>query len=392
METIPYGCHHIDDSDIQAVVECLRSGALTQGPIVGKFEEAIAQEVGARYAVAVTSGTAALHLAALAAGLSPGSSLITSPITFVASANAALYVGAKPIFVDIDPDTVNISPTLLAKALVNNSKVDIVLPVHYAGLPCEMEEIKRLADTAGAVIIEDAAHALGSFYPDGKPVGSCAHSLMTIFSFHPVKSITTGEGGIITTNNEDIYRKLLRLRSHGINKGEDTFLNPENTHTDGHANPWYYEMFGLGFHYRITDVQCALGLSQLKKLGRFSKRRQFLVKRYDQAFADFKLIKPAQKIGRDLSAHHLYPVRINFMAAGISRAALMKELRGQGIITQVHYIPVPAHPHYRNLGFHESDYPNACSYYSETLSIPLFYDLTEQQQDKVISKLKELID
>lgn len=391
MEILPYGRHHIDESDIQAVVDCLRSGSLTQGPKVAEFERAIAKTVGARYAVAVASGTAALHLAALVADLEPNSLLITSPITFVASANAALYVGVKPVFADIDPKTINLSPTALVEVLSKNPNVGAVIPVHYAGLPCDMIEIKALADKAGAVVIEDAAHALGARYPDGSAVGCCAHSLMTIFSFHPVKCITTGEGGMITTNDDEIYRKLLRLRSHGINKGEDAFLHLEETQTDGVPNPWYYEMFGLGFHYRITDMQCSLGLSQLPKLARFIERRRYLVKRYDQAFADSRLIQPAQKNGRELSAHHLYPIRIDFFAAEISRAELMKELRLRGITTQVHYIPVSAHPHYRNLGFNVDDCLNAQSYYQETLSIPLFYDLTEQQQDRVIVTLMELI-
>ncbi len=391
MEMIPYGRHHIDESDIQAVVDCLRSNFLTQGPKIAEFEEAVALTVGARFAVAVASGTAALHLGALAAGASSHSSLITTPITFVASANAALYVGAKPLFVDIDPDTINLSSTALAKTLEESKNVGIVMPVHYAGLPCDMVEIKALADKAGAIVIEDAAHALGSHYPDGSPVGCCAHSLMTIFSFHPVKSITTGEGGMITTNDEKMYRKLLRLRSHGINKGEDTFFHPEYAHTNNIPNSWYYEMLTLGFHYRITDVQCSLGLSQLKKLERFVERRRYLAMRYDHAFKNSKWIQPAQKIGREWSAHHLYPVRINFSAAGMSRAALMKELRQQGIITQVHYIPVVLHPHYHNLGFNIKDYPNASAYYQEALSIPLFYDLTEEQQDKVIETLQLLI-
>jgi len=388
---IPYGRHHLDESDIQAVVDCLRSNFLTQGPKVAEFEEAVALAVGAKFAVAVASGTAALHLATLAVGAGSHSSLVTSPITFVASANAALYVGAKPLFVDIDPDTVNLSSTALAKTLEENPNVTIVIPVHYAGLPCDMVEIKALADKTGAIVIEDAAHALGSHYPDGSPVGCCAHSLMTIFSFHPVKSITTGEGGMITTNDEEMYRKLLRLRSHGINKGEDTFLHSESAHTDGVPNPWYYEMFSLGFHYRITDIQSSLGLSQLKKLERFIERRRYLAMRYDQAFKNSNWIQPAQKTGRELSAHHLYPVRIDFSAAGISRAAFMKELRQKGIITQVHYIPVTTHPYYRQLGFNIKDYPHAKAYYQATLSIPLFYDLTEQQQDKVIETLEGLI-
>ena len=388
---ISYGRHHIDEADIQAVVDCLRSGALTQGPKVAEFEQAMLAYVGARYAVAVSSGTAALHIAALAAGVGPTSAVVTSPITFVASANAALYVGARPVFADVDPETTNISPSALAETLSQNPDTKAVIPVHFAGLPCDMHAIKIIAAQAGALIIEDAAHALGSRYSDGKMVGCCAHSLMTIFSFHPVKSITTGEGGMITTNDEQIYRRLLRLRSHGINKGSDDFLNKEAAYTDGIPNPWYYEMRELSFNYRITDIQCALGLAQLAKLDRFVKRRRQLVARYDKAFNGLKLIQPVQMSGRDRSAHHLYPVRIDFDAAGISRAELMNRLRGRGIISQVHYMPVPGHPYYRRLGFCPDNYPNAQAYYRQALSIPLYYDLTEEQQDTVISLLKELL-
>src|SRR3989338_1329994 len=283
---IPYGKHHIDEEDIQAVVDVLRSGILTQGPAIEAFEQAVAKYVNAKYAVALSSGTAALHLAALAAGVCPGKSLVTSPITFVASANAALYAGGRVVFADIDPETINMSPDSLRKELTNNPDVRAIVPVHFAGLPCDMPAIKAAADQAGAIVIEDAAHALGATYPDGRRVGSCAYSQMTIFSFHPVKAIAAGEGGMITTNDEAIYRKLLRLRSHGINKLEDPFQLPEQAETDGVRDPWYYEMQELGFHYRITDMQCGLALSQLKKLDRFIARRLALVKKYDEAFAD----------------------------------------------------------------------------------------------------------
>lgn len=388
---IPYGKHHIDEDDIQAVVDVLRSGVLTQGPAVEAFEQAIAEYVGAKYAVAVSSGTAALHLAALVAGLKPGASLVTSPITFVASANAGLYVGGRIVFADIDPDTVNISPDALKDALAKNTDARVVIPVHFAGLPCDMPAIKSIADQAGAVVIEDAAHALGASYPDGQRVGSCAYSLMTIFSFHPVKAIAAGEGGMITTNDEPTYRKLLRLRSHGINKLDDPMQLPEQAETNGVRDPWYYEMQELGFHYRITDMQCGLALSQLKKLDRFIARRLALVKRYDEAFAGMRNCRPAQAAGREQSGHHLYVLRIDFDSIGLNRAQLMQELKSRGIGSQVHYIPVPAHPHYRRLGFKPENYPNAQKYYQEALSIPLFYDLTDDQQEQVISAIKELV-
>jgi perosamine synthetase len=388
---IPYGKHHIDEQDIQAVVDVLRSGALTQGPVIESFEQAIADYVGAKYAVAVSSGTAALHLSALAAGVGPGTSLITSPITFVASANAALYAGGRVVFADIDPDTVNMPPSALSKALANNPDARAVIPVHFAGLPCDMPAIKSIAEQAGVTVIEDAAHALGAQYPDGQRVGSCAYSHMTIFSFHPVKAIAAGEGGMITTNDEATYRKLLRLRSHGINKLDDPLQMPEQAETDGIRDPWYYEMQELGFHYRITDIQCGLALSQFKKLGRFIARRRELVNKYDEAFADMRNCRPAQAAGRDRSGHHLYVLRIDFDSIGLSRGQLMQELKSRGIGSQVHYIPVPAHPHYRRLGFKPEDYPNAQKYYQEALSIPLFYDLTDDQQERVISAIKDLV-
>ena len=388
---IPYGRHHVDEEDIQAVVEVLRSGALTQGPLVEAFAEVIASYVGAKYAVAVSSGTAALHLAALAAGVGPGKSLVTSPITFVASSNAALYAGGLPMFSDIEPDTVNLSADRLRESLRGVQDVRAVVPVHFAGLPCDMPAIKSIADYAGASVIEDAAHALGAHYADGARVGSCAHSLMTVLSFHPVKAIAAGEGGMVTTNDEPTYRKLLRLRSHGINKLDDPFELPHQAETDGVRNPWYHEMQELGFHYRITDIQCALAISQFKKLSRFLARRRELVKTYDEQFGRMRNCRPAQIGGRDRSGHHLYVLRIDFEAAGLSRAQLMHELRTRDIGTQVHYIPVPAQPHYRRLGFRPEDYPNAQQYYEQALSIPLFYALTDDQQKQVVAAFKELV-
>jgi perosamine synthetase len=388
---IPYGKHFIDEQDIQVVADVLRNGLLTQGPAVAAFEQAVADYVGVKYAVAVSSGTAGLHLAALAAGVAPGATLITSPITFVASANAAVYAGGAVAFADIDPKTVNMSPDALAKTTSTHKNVRAIIPVHFAGLPCDMGAIKRIADSCGAVVIEDAAHALGATYEDGGRVGGCQHSLMTVFSFHPVKAIAAGEGGMITTNDERVYRHLLRLRSHGINKLDDPFMRVDQAQTNGNPNPWYYEMQELGFHYRITDLQCALALSQFRKLGQFMARRVELAKRYDAAFADFQHCRPAQTTGRDRSGHHIYTVRIDFDAISLSRAQLMTELRRRNIGTQVHYIPVPAQPFYRQLGHTPEPYIHAQAYYAEALTLPLFYTLTNDQQDLVIAALQELV-
>lgn len=388
---IPYGRHHLDDEDIAAVVDILSGKQLTQGPMIEAFEEAVATYVGARHAVAVSSGTAALHLAAMAAGVGPGRHLITSPITFVASANAALYCGGSAGFADIDPATVNMSPDALEQALAAYPDTAAVIPVHFGGLPCDMEAITRIARARGAMVIEDAAHALGARQADGTPVGSCTQSDMTCFSFHPVKAIAAGEGGMITTNNTALYRRLIRIRSHGINKLDDPFQAPEAAAENGQPNPWYYEMQELGYHYRITDIQCALALSQMKKLDSFIARRRALAVAYDTAFADFSHLRPAQPEGRDRSGLHIYVVRIDFAAIGKTRGDVMRDLRARGIGSQVHYIPVPIQPHYMALGFGAADCPEAMAYYEQALSIPLFYDLTDAQQADVIAALHDIV-
>ena len=388
---IPYGHHFLDDSDIQAVVDVLRHGWLTQGPKVGEFEAAVAARVGARYAVAVSSGTAALHIACMAGGIGKGDTVITSPNTFVASANCAAYVGATPQFSDIDAATINLDPGKLADRCKELNRVKAIIPVHFAGLPCDMPAIRKIADQHGSMVIEDAAHALGAVYADGRPVGSCAHSDMTVFSFHPVKIIATAEGGMVTTNSEALYRDLLRLRSHGINKNNDPYLHPEHATTDGVTNPWYYEMREIGFNYRITDVQCALGLSQLEKLARFLQRRRELALRYDRIFAETQHITSIQRESRSRSAHHLYVVRIDFKAIGRSRASFMHELLARDITSQVHYIPVHYHPYYRANGHREDCFPAAEQYYEEALSLPLYYGLSDEDQDYVAAQIKGLL-
>jgi len=389
---IPYGRHYLDEDDIRAVTDLLRSGdSLTQGPRVEAFEQTVAEYVGAKYAVAVSSATAGLHIAAIAAGVKPGSALVTSPITFVASSNAALYAGGTALFADIDPSTVNMSPASLREVLSAHPETKAIVPVHFAGLPCDMPAIRAEADRVGAIIIEDAAHALGGHYPDGSKIGSNSHGHMTVFSFHPVKAVAAGEGGIITTNDEGYYRQLLRLRSHGINKLDDQFELPEQAGPADRPDPWYYEMQELGFHYRITDIQCALALSQMSKLDTFITKRRQLAEAYDAAFADFANLGPAQVEGRELSGHHLYVLRINFDRIGLTRAELMRELRERGIGSQVHYIPVPMQPVYRKLQNRPEDYPNALAFYRECLSIPLFYSLTDVQQQDVVAALRELV-
>lgn len=392
MKRIPYGQHSLDEDDINAVVDVLRHGWLTQGPKVAELENAIAQYVGARFAVAVSSGTAALHVACMAAGLKAGDRLVTSPNTFVASANCAAYVGATPEFSDIDADTLNLDSARLEKRFAELDAVKAVVPVHFAGFPCDMVRIRKLAKAAGAMVIEDASHALGATYADGKRVGCCAHSDMAVFSFHPVKMIAMGEGGMITTNDESLYRDLLRLRSHGINKGDDPYMHPSDAYTGGANNPWYYEMQELGFNYRVTDIQCALGLSQLSKLERFLARRRELALRYDRLLDALPHISPTQKSGRQASSHHLYVVRIDFQAIGMTRSAFMHALRSKNIISQVHYIPVHTHPYYRRHGHAEAAYPNAEQYYREALSLPIYFGLSDADQDFVVQQVRELLE
>lgn len=388
---IPYGQHYLDDEDIAAVVNVLRQGVLTQGPKIAEFEEAVAAYVGARYAVALSSGTAALHLACVAANLGPADRLATSPLTFVASANCARYVGASPVLADIAQDTLNLSPEALREAAKAMPGIRAVVAVHFAGLPCDMTGIRDVAEQAGMVVIEDAAHALGATYPSGRRVGSCENSSMTVFSFHPVKSIAAGEGGMITTNDQSIYRRLLRLRSHGINKDEDQLVNINAASEQGEPNLWYYEMQELGWNYRITDIQSALALSQLGKLERFLERRRQLAVRYDRLLKDLPGLQPAQRDGRASSAHHIYPVLIDFSALGTTRTRFMMELRRRGIGTQVHYVPLHMHPYYQQLGIKFLSLSNAESYYRQALSLPLYYSLTDAQQDEIVVAIKDLL-
>ena len=389
---IPYGRHYIDEDDIQSVVNTLRSGFLTQGPTIDKFETAFAHYVGAKYAVAVSSCTAGLHLSVIAAGMGPGDTLITSPITFVASANAGLYVGGNIAFADIDSNTINMDPSALSATLEDNPGTKVVVPVHFAGLPCEMESIKSVCDSARAVVVEDAAHALGATYKNGQRVGSCCYSLMTVFSLHPVKAIAAGEGGIVTTNDPEVYRKLLRLRSHGINKLDDAFCERSQAFSDNELNPWYYEMQELGYHYRFTDIQSALALSQLNKLPSFLTRRKDIASSYISCLQGQSTIIPAQPSAHtSRNAHHLFVVNIRFQELNMSRANFMNLLRSKGIGSQVHYIPVPMHPYYKRQFSSIYSLPNAFKYYEGALSLPCFYSLTDDEQSFICETLLSLL-
>jgi UDP-4-amino-4,6-dideoxy-N-acetyl-beta-L-altrosamine transaminase len=388
---IPYGQHFLDAEDIRQVADTLRQGPITQGPRIKAFEEALATYVGAKYAVAVANGTAALHIACLAAGIGREDRVVTSPNTFIASANATLYVGATPIFSDIHPDTLNMDLTALAATCHSLKNIKAIIPVHFAGLPCDMAAIRTLGKKNKALIIEDAAHALGAKYADGVKVGSCRYSDMTTFSFHPVKIIASGEGGAVTTNDEELYHKLLQLRNHGITKDSKQFRDKAAAFTDGEVNPWYYEMQDLGFNYRITDFQAALGTSQLRKIEAFLKRRKEIAARYDEAFASETTLTVTQKSGRKFSANHLYVVRIPFATAKMNRARLMTELKKRSIGTQVHYLPVYRHPYYQEHDYSHASCLKAEAYYKEALSLPIYYGLTDEEQKYVIASLKELL-
>ncbi len=388
---IPYGKHNVTWGDALKVLWQVRFRSLTQGLQIEKFEQEVAKTVGAKYAVAVSSATAGLHLAALALKLPQGSKVITSPISFVASSNSLLYAGYKPDFIDIDPITLNLDLELIKARLEQDSEIKAILPVHFAGLPCDMERVSEISRKYNLRIIEDAAHALGARYPSGSKVGSCEYSDMTVLSFHPVKSITTGEGGMVTTNDFNLYKSLLRLRSHGINKLDDEFQDAILSKTAGTSNPWYYEMIELGYNYRMTELQAVLGISQLKRLEKFMGKRFRKLIKYSELLQGIKDVKFAQSCDLKNSANHLMPVRINFANIKISRADLMNSLRSVGVGTQVHYIPIPMHPYYKLLGYDFTTIPEAVSYYEECLSLPLFPDLSNSEQKKVVKELAKLL-
>ena len=372
---IPYGRQSIDEEDIQAVVEVLRSDYLTTGPKVAEFEKKIAEYTGAKYAVAVSNGTAALHVACLAAGIKEGDEVITTPITFAASANCALYCGAKPVFADIDPKTYNISAEEIEKKITPKTKA--IIPVHYTGQPCDMNRIHAIAKKHGLLVIEDGAHALGAVY-HGKKVGFLG-SDMTCFSFHPVKPITTGEGGMVMTDDEALYKKLLLYRSHGITREESMLKEQQGA--------WYYEQQCLGYNYRITDIGCALGLSQLKKLDSFLKRRKEIAARYTEAFDGLDGIQVPEQMDGCESGWHLYMIQV----LKKDRKEVFDRLRDAGIGVNVHYIPVYQFPYYREHGYREACCEQAEKFYERAISLPVFPGLTEEQQEYVIQKVKEFM-
>ncbi|MBS4051179.1 MAG: UDP-4-amino-4,6-dideoxy-N-acetyl-beta-L-altrosamine transaminase [Methylomonas sp.] len=380
---IPYGRQQISDADIQAVVEVLKSDYLTQGPAVPAFENAVAAYCGAGHAVAVNSATSALHLACLALGVQAGDFVWTSPITFVASANCALYCGADVDFVDIDPSTFNISVQALAEKLHRAEQSGrlpkVVIPVHLCGLSCDMAEIHRLSKRYGFRILEDASHAIGGKYLD-QPIGNCRYSDISVFSFHPVKIITTGEGGMALTNDPLLAKRMALLRSHGITREA-----AEMTHeADG---PWYYQQIELGFNYRMTDLQAALGLSQLKRLDAFVARRHRLAGFYRQYLAGLPAAVQSQPVNC-YSALHLFVIRLQSADCKMSHREVFCRLRDAGIGVNLHYIPVHLQPYYRQRGFKPGDFPQAERYYAEAITLPLYPDLSELQQLHVIATLR----
>lgn len=383
---IPYGRQYITDQDVDAVVEVLKSDWLTQGPIAPRFEQAVAEKVGARHAVAVNSATSALHIACLALDLGPGDRLWTSPNSFTASANCGLYCGASVDFVDIDPRTYNISTEALAAKLAEAELLGtlpkVLVAVHFAGQSCDMMSIHALAQRYHFKIVEDASHAIGGSY-HGAPIGNCGYSDVTVFSFHPVKIITTAEGGMALTNSPDLAARMQRLRTHGITRDPAQMVGPAQ-------GPWYYEQIDLGFNYRMTDVHAALGLSQLSRIDEFVARRRQIARAYDEVCADLPVVRPYQRPDAQ-SAWHLYVVQVDRDRTAIDRGTLFERLRKAGIGVNVHYIPVHTQPYYRRLGFQQGQYPQAELYYANALSLPMYFGLQPIQQQEVITALESAL-
>lgn len=383
---IPYGRQDITEEDIKAVVDVLNSTHLTQGPAVPKFEQAVIRHCNAKYAVATNSATSALHIACLALGLGADDWLWTSPNTFVASANCGLYCGAKVDFVDIDPRTYNLCPKALEEKLKLAEKSEtlpkVVVPVHFSGQPCDMKAIHELSRKYGFKIIEDASHAIGGKYLN-EPVGNCRYSDVTVFSFHPVKIVTSAEGGMAVTNNDKLAEKMALLRSHGITRTPSLMTKPME-------GSWYYQQVNLGFNYRMTDIQGALGASQMARLSHYVARRHELAKRYDKLLRELPVVTPWQDKD-SYSGFHLYVIRLKLDEMTPSHVDVFEALRAKEIMVNLHYIPVHTQPYYQNMGFKEGDFPEAEAYYTEAISIPLFPMLTNLEQDYVVDSLKDAI-
>ena len=376
-----YGHQCIDENDVKAVSEVLVSDYLTCGPKVSELEEKLAAYCGCKYAVAVSNGTAALHCACIAAGLKPGDEVITTPLTFAASANCVLYVGATPVFADVNPETYNIDPESIKAHITDKTKA--VIAVDFTGQCVENEKIRAICDEYNLIFIEDAAHAIGSSYK-GKKVGSLAD--MTCFSFHPVKTITSGEGGAITTNNEEFHKKLVLAHTHGITHDEDLMEDAP------HEGPWYYEQISLGYNYRLTDIQSALLISQLEKLDFFKKKRQEIVKKYNDAFSQIPEINVQKEIPESDTCRHLYIIRLNLDKLKCTRREFFDAMSAENIQCQVHYVPTYLFPYYRHLGYKEGLCPNAEEIYKGILSIPLYPTLSEKDTDDVIEAVKKIVD
>lgn len=383
---IPYGKQNINDDDIESVLKVLRSDFITQGEQVPLFEKTVTNYCNAEHAVAVNSATSALHIACLALGLKKGDRLWTSPNTFVASANCGLYCGAKVDFIDIELETYNISVEKLEAKLIqahqNNKLPKIVIPVHFAGQSCDMKAIHSLSLKYGFKIIEDASHAIGGKYLN-RPIGGCQYSDVTVFSFHPVKIITTGEGGLATTNDQCVFKKMQLLRSHGITKDNDDAVFP-------FEGAWSYQQIELGFNYRMTELQAALGVSQMQRLDEFVRRRHVLKNKYDRLLPQDSLVLPSQS-DKVFSSMHLYPIRLKNKSTKLNRRKVFEDLRERNIGVNVHYIPVHTQPYYLNLGFQQGDFPNSEFFYENAISLPLFYDLNDNELEYVVCTLGELL-
>ena len=383
---IPYGKHNITESDINAVINVLKSDFLTQGSLVAKFEESVCKYVDSKFSTSTNSATSALHIACIALGLDKDDWLWTSPNSFAASANCGLYCGARIDFVDIDPKTYNMCvdslEQKLAKAKKGGKLPKIVVPVHFAGQSCDMAKIYELSKKYSFKIIEDASHAIGGKYLD-KLIGNCEYSDITVFSFHPVKIITTAEGGMATTNSKELFEKMQMLRSHYITRDQRKM-------TGKSEGDWYYQQIGLGFNYRITELQAALGISQIQRIDKFISKRHYLKERYDSLLDKLPIIKPYQHKD-NYSALHLYPIQLCTRKSSKDRAYVFNKLVKNNIGVNVHYIPIHRQPYYENLGFKKGDFPNAEQYYNNAISLPLFYDMTDKQQDKVVKVITDAL-